>query len=46
MRKGRKKVYVVLMLVLCLGASVFTMIPVVNVQAAGESSEEMYMVQI
>lgn len=41
MRKGRKKVYVVLMLVLCLGASVFTMIPVVNVQAAGESSEEM-----
>lgn len=41
MRKGRKKVYVVLMLVLCLGASVFTMIPVVNVQAASESSEEM-----
>ena len=26
---------------LCLGASVFTMIPVINVQAASESSEEM-----
>lgn len=41
MRKDRKKVYVALMLMLCLGASVFTMIPVINVQAASESSEEM-----
>ena len=41
MRKDRKKVYVALMLMLCLGANVFTMIPVINVQAASESSEEM-----